>query len=38
MTTSKVVKIGVAKVGNIGSSPLLEFLLDERAERNDIAV
>jgi methylenetetrahydromethanopterin dehydrogenase len=32
------VKIGFGKVGNIGSSPVLEFLLDERAERNDIEV
>jgi len=34
----KVVKIGFVKVGNIGSAPLLEFLLDERAERQDIDV
>jgi methylenetetrahydromethanopterin dehydrogenase len=33
-----VVKIGFGKLGNIGSAPLLEFLLDERAERNDIEV
>ncbi|MEM3004419.1 MAG: F420-dependent methylenetetrahydromethanopterin dehydrogenase, partial [Candidatus Bathyarchaeia archaeon] len=32
------VKIGFAKVGNIGCSPLMEFLLDERAEREDIEV
>ena len=32
------VKIGFVKVGNIGSAPLLEFLLDERAERQDIDV
>jgi len=32
----KVVKVGFVKVGNIGSAPLLEFLLDERAERQDI--
>lgn len=32
------VKIGFAKVGNIGCSPLIEFLLDERAEREDIEV
>ncbi len=31
-------KIGVAKVGCIGSLPLLEFILDERAERTDIDV
>lgn len=38
MSASKVVKIGFVKVGNIGSAPLLEFLLDERAERQDIQV
>jgi len=32
------VKIAFGKLGNIGSAPLLEFLLDERAERKDIAV
>jgi methylenetetrahydromethanopterin dehydrogenase len=32
------VKIGFGKLGNIGSAPLLEFLLDERAERKDIEV
>jgi len=33
-----VVKVGFVKIGNIGSAPLLEFLLDERAERQDIQV
>jgi len=33
-----VVRVGFGKVGNIGSAPLLEFLLDERAERKDIEV
>lgn len=33
-----VVRIGFGKLGNIGSAPLLEFLLDERAERKDIDV
>jgi methylenetetrahydromethanopterin dehydrogenase len=33
-----VVRIGFGKLGNIGSAPLLEFLLDERAERKDIVV
>lgn len=33
-----VVKIGFGKLGNIGSAPILEFLLDERAERKDIEV
>jgi len=32
------IKVGFAKVGNIGCSPLIEFLLDERAEREDIEV
>lgn len=30
--------VGFVKLGNIGSAPLLEFLLDERAEREDIDV
>ncbi len=33
-----VVKVGFAKIGNIGSAPMIEFLLDERADRNDIDV
>ncbi|MEM3593947.1 MAG: F420-dependent methylenetetrahydromethanopterin dehydrogenase, partial [Candidatus Jordarchaeaceae archaeon] len=33
-----VIKVGFVKLGNIGSAPLLEFLLDERADRNDIDV
>jgi len=33
-----MVKIGFVKIGNIGSAPLLELLLDERAEREDIDV
>jgi methylenetetrahydromethanopterin dehydrogenase len=33
-----VVRVGFAKIGNIGSAPLLEFLLDERAERKDVEV
>ncbi|MBS7658286.1 MAG: F420-dependent methylenetetrahydromethanopterin dehydrogenase [Candidatus Bathyarchaeia archaeon] len=32
------VKIGFVKLGNIGSAPLIEFLLDERAEREDLTV
>jgi len=32
------IKVGFAKIGNIGSAPLLEFLLDERADREDIEV
>jgi methylenetetrahydromethanopterin dehydrogenase len=33
-----VVKVGVLKLGCIGSALLLEFMLDERAEREDIDV
>jgi len=32
------VRIGFLKLGNIGSAPLIELLLDERAERQDIIV
>ena len=35
---TQVVKVGVVKAGCIGTLPLLEFLLDERAEREDIEV
>ncbi len=35
---SHTVKIGILKIGCIGTLPLLEFLLDERAERADIDV
>jgi methylenetetrahydromethanopterin dehydrogenase len=38
MVTPKVVRIGFVKLGNIGSAPLIEFLLDERAERQLIKV
>jgi len=38
MVDIMVVKIGFIKLGNIGSAPLLEMLLDERADRNDIDV
>ena len=34
----EVVKVGIAKLGCIGTLPLLEFLLDERADRKDIDV
>ncbi len=37
MSDSKVVRIGFVKLANTGSAPL-EFLLDERAERQDIQV
>ena len=33
-----VVKIGIIKSGNIASSPVLELLLDERADRPNIDV
>jgi methylenetetrahydromethanopterin dehydrogenase len=33
---TKTIKVGVFKCGNIGTSPLLEFLLDELADREDI--
>ena len=35
---TEVLKIGVLKLGCIGTLPLIEFLLDERAERTDIDV
>jgi len=35
---SKVVRLGIAKMGCLGSVPLLEFLFDERAERTDLDV
>ena len=34
--SESIVKIGILKIGCIGSAPLLEFLLDERAEREDL--
>ena len=33
-----VVKIGIVKCGNIGISPIIELLLDERADRENIDV
>jgi len=36
-TMSEPIRIGFLKLGNIGAAPLIEFLLDERAERNDIS-
>jgi len=35
---SKIVKVGIVKSGCIGTLPLIEFLLDERAERKDLEV
>ncbi|MCS7096948.1 MAG: F420-dependent methylenetetrahydromethanopterin dehydrogenase [Candidatus Methanomethylicia archaeon] len=36
--SEKVVKICILKLGCIGSAPLLEYVLDERADRTDIEV
>lgn len=38
MTEKQVKQIGIFKCGNIGTSPLLELLLDELADRRDIKV
>ena len=38
MTQKQFKKIGIFKCGNIGTSPLLELLLDELADRRDIKV
>jgi methylenetetrahydromethanopterin dehydrogenase len=38
MVQKQIIKIGVFKCGNIGTSPLLEFLFDELADRKDIKV
>jgi len=38
MDSKQVIKIGIFKCGNIGTSPLLELLLDELADRKDIKV
>jgi methylenetetrahydromethanopterin dehydrogenase len=38
MAEKQVKKIGIFKCGNIGTSPLLELLLDELADRQDIKV
>ena len=38
MTELQPKKIGIFKCGNIGTSPLLELLLDELADRKDIKV
>lgn len=35
---SEVVKIGILKIGCVGTAPLIEYFLDERAEREDIEV
>jgi len=33
---SQPVKVGILKIGCIGTAPLIEYLLDERAERTDL--
>jgi methylenetetrahydromethanopterin dehydrogenase len=38
MTEPQFKKIGIFKCGNIGTSPLLELLIDELADRKDIKV
>jgi methylenetetrahydromethanopterin dehydrogenase len=38
LTQKQFKKIGIFKCGNIGTSPLLELLLDELADRQDIKV
>ena len=38
MGEGKPIRVGVAKVGNIGASVLLDILLDERADRGDIVI
>ncbi len=35
---ASVIKFGIIKVGCMGSLPLLEFLIDERADREDVDV
>jgi methylenetetrahydromethanopterin dehydrogenase len=38
MSRKEVVKVGIVKLGCVGTAPLIEFLLDERADRNDVDV
>jgi methylenetetrahydromethanopterin dehydrogenase len=38
LAEKRIKKIGIFKCGNIGTSPLLELLLDELADRKDIKV
>lgn len=38
MAIQQIVRIGVFKCGNIGTSPLIELLFDELADRKDIKV
>lgn len=37
-SAEEVIKIGVLKLGNIGISPLLDLIMDERADRGDIDI
>ena len=38
MVEAQIKKIGIFKCGNIGTSPIIELLLDELADRKDITV
>ena len=38
MAQQQIVRVGVFKCGNIGTSPIIEILLDELADRKDIKV
>jgi len=38
LTEKQSIRVGIFKCGNIGTSPLLELLLDELADRKDIRV
>ena len=38
MSSQKIVKVGVLEYGCVGTAPLLEYLLDECADREDITV
>lgn len=38
MPEKPVVKVGIVKLGCVGTAPMIEFLLDERADRTDIDV
>ncbi|RLI05364.1 F420-dependent methylenetetrahydromethanopterin dehydrogenase [Candidatus Bathyarchaeota archaeon] len=36
--SSQTVRVGILKLGCVGTAPLMEYLLDERADRTDIKV
>jgi methylenetetrahydromethanopterin dehydrogenase len=38
LTEKQFIRVGIFKCGNIGTSPLLELLLDELADRKDIKI